>query len=362
MIRTLTAAALLLPALTQPALASGPIEIREGRPFTHERSGAKFPGRIAGLKLNRMTDFSDDQFDVAGVYGGIDDGDELSVYLYRAAIPDVSLWTDMVVRAVQFRPQFKPVDPAAALPRFFTPEGAGAASGMRLSYYTVEGAVQSTGVALVQRGNWLLKIRVSSTGKTVAEIDAIIDEALAAFAEPKAMAGSPAAYAVQPCPDKLDLPRATPSDVKDERFGATLFMVATTSIVLPEDDEKLPDLAARTPVVWCEDTRYDSGITIYRPDARKDYYIIAMSDAGRHIAVGHVGLLEVLARAPDAEPYRYPVIERTSQDDRIRGLFDTLPTPDQAWGANESGVSMAATDRQSNIQINSDYFSGGEGE
>lgn len=350
MIRKLLCAVLLLAA--QPALANGPIELPKEGSFRHERSGSTFPRKIAGFELTRLHDFSDDQYDVSAVYGGIDKGDEISVYLYRAAIPDVSLWTTMVVRAVQFRPQFRPADPATAVPRLFVPAGAKLASGVRMSFYTAaDSPLASTAVALVPRGEWLLKVRVSSTTRTVTEIDGMIDEALAALAVPYDTKQAPAAYLVQPCPDRLEHTPAVPSTPEDEGFSAALFDSAMTSIVLPKGRLEELNVQLSEPVVWCEDEVFESGMRVYRPNARKDAYIIAISDAGTHLSVGQID-------GPTKPQFKYPVVERTSQYDVVRGMFETLPTPDQAWQARESGVGMASTDRTSKVQINSNYYKG----
>lgn len=354
MIRTiLTAAALLLAA--QPVLAEGDIGIKEGKAFKHKKSKAQFPGKIADLKLTRVHDFSAGQFDVAGIYGGFAGGDEISVYIYRAPIPDVSLWAGQVAKAVEYRAAMHAADPADAVPHFFTPPGARNASAMRMTFKTVPGEVASTGVALVPYGEWLLKIRVSSTHRTPQEVDAMIDAALAAFPLPDEAKSAPAAYLPQTCGDTLDAAPANLAEAGgDPEVGATVLAVMVTSIHIPEAElAKRDGYKPSAAITWCRDPVQLGELGIYRPNGSKAGYIVSLSDSGQALSVGNwLGRMGQVAE--EMSTLKVPVTSLNAAETRIIALYDRVPPPEQAYGAIKRGRMFGATDRVTSIQINSD--------
>lgn|GEM_PF-2262966 len=342
MIRAVIAAAALLLG-AQSALASGPVEIVPGEPFTHERTDTIFPGEIGGLKLTRMHDFSDASFDLAAIYGGMDDGDEMSVYLYRAGLPDVSLWFGQVQRYMMMRQAFTPVEGADLAPRFFAPAGSAVESAIRLTYPTEGGDITSTGAVVLPRGDWLFKIRASSKTRSVAELDSLIDAALAAVPIPPELS-APEAYPVTSCPDTLDLPGA-------QRAPETAATGMTAIMGLMAVDTASGRDEARQ-VLWCRDAGSPEDNPVFRPDERKDAYVITLQDAGAVVSVGHPEGFSGQPALPEAgQPI--PVMFRNSTSDYLLALFTSVPTPQQALATLDAGQILASYDREGNIRLNS---------
>ena len=87
----LSAAALLL---SWPALAQEKIDAPAGQAWIHEGSGFGFAPTADGLKRFEVKDFGKTQSDIAITYREDATGTIVSLYLFRAAVPDVSIWAD----------------------------------------------------------------------------------------------------------------------------------------------------------------------------------------------------------------------------------------------------------------------------
>lgn len=328
-----------------PCFATGDIAMAPGEDWTHERSGTIFPGEIAGLELSRIFDFSDDQYDVAAIYGGIEGGEEVTVYFYRAGLPDVSLWSGPVTQIMLNRQGFEPFDRDQAVIRFVAPQGSEIPSGMRMTYATRGSRIASTGVALMQRGDWLFKIRASSYDRNVVELDTLVDRIMNSFPPAQDAPETPAAYLVEDCSNALDLPDAERA-VEDS--ANTLTAILSSMDVVAGEGSVLPQLA-RT--VWCRDPSSPADYTIFRPNGRSDAYVMAFLDAGVVLSVGHWdGLLGDLASRIENNPI--PVVFRTSTENAYYALFLTTPTPQQAMAALDAGRALGTYDREPNSRIN----------
>jgi hypothetical protein len=292
-----------------------------------------------------MIDFSNAQYDVAAVYGGIQGGDEVTVYFYRAGLPDVSLWAGPVTQVMRTRQGFEPFDRSEATIHFVAPEGSDIASGMRMTYATRGGRISSTGVALMQRGDWLFKIRASSLESNVGELNSLIDRIMNSFPPPADAPETPAAYLVEDCTAALDLPEADPAVEDGSNTMAAIFM--SMGVVAGEGSE-LPEVVRN---IWCRDPSSPADYTIFRPNGRSDAYVMAFSDAGVVLSVGHWdGILGGLASR--AAGSAIPVVLRSSTENRYYALFQSTPTPEQAFSALNSGNVLGTYDRETNSQIN----------
>ncbi|MCL6251028.1 hypothetical protein M3P36_08235 [Altererythrobacter sp. KTW20L] len=70
--------------LSSPLTAQTVIPLDRGDSFSHLRTGITLPARIGDLRLDRMTDFGDSQFDISGNYVSRDQEVMATVYIYRA--------------------------------------------------------------------------------------------------------------------------------------------------------------------------------------------------------------------------------------------------------------------------------------
>lgn len=335
---------------TTAASAANDIQITQGQPFTHQRTGTVFAGEIAGLKLTHMADFGSGEWDIAATYGGIGpSSDEVTVYLFRAGLPDVSVWSGRVIAAMTGREPFQPPDVTALAPRYFSPADGAAASGMRLVYAPAKGPFSSTGAVLLQQGKWLFEIRASSEKRSVAELDRLIDSFIAAFPHPQASPMPLAVYRPEPCRS-----RPTPGSAEelnpDTGAISAAMLPSLTNTVKVEGNSPPP--AIHVPR-WCADPASTGDVAIFRPDDSDLAYVIPLSDSGIVLSVGYWdGLLGQLGQKNPK--LAVPVILRTSDADTLLGLFKTPPSPQQALDVLQRGAVLAASDRESNLQINGD--------
>lgn len=201
---------LTLPAVgiaqpVQPRL----LEVPASAAWQHAQTQMILPPRVAGLSRGELRDLGEAEMDVVAQYAGGNDGTFVTVYLFRTATPDASLWFDRALTAILIRPEYGiPSDapPPPATP--FQRPGATLASGLRATLDLNASGLRSSGVAVAPLGAFLLKVRISSSS-----LDrAALDERLARFIDglrwPAPTEHERAATPIQPCPEPLRLRNA----------------------------------------------------------------------------------------------------------------------------------------------------------
>lgn len=150
--------------------------------WKHRPSGVSLPDEIGDMRRGAERDLSGGQkADVSVQYGN---GDEpVTVYVYRASHPNPALWFERTRTAMLDNVGgFDTSKP----PRAITIGGGAAPNGLRQEFPTFGKDWRSTSFALIQAGEWLIKVRVSSTTLDEAGVAARMDRLLAAirFASP----------------------------------------------------------------------------------------------------------------------------------------------------------------------------------
>jgi hypothetical protein len=302
MIRYVVAILVALAALAAPAEAQ--------ERWRHQDSGISLPRRVGEMRLSQEQDASGGgNYDVILQYG--DGNTPVTVYVYRSAYPNAAMWFERVRLAMN-----EHVGTGGAVaPRSFTLGGASAPNGLR-EETTMRGG--ATGVALAQIGEWIVKLRVSSSRLDQAGVAARIDQLLAAFefARPT------------PAPLPLAVPGACEGGLpmRGERIGdvssEALAGAAAFGIVGYAQARGRSGLAAE-PGLWCRVTRSELPPrygTLYR---RRD-------------GTGWVALFGDSGRAAAAWPSDVPgervayLWASTPASTQVVALYDALPDPNQA--------------------------------
>lgn len=328
--------------MTQSPAAAEEMRLDPGARFEHRYSKIAIPPTLDGLPRVRAVEFAPDQLDVAFNYSDPDGREVVTLYIYRLASGSMPLWFDRARLVIEGND--KGFGKVAALDRdpAFTPPGQPAASGL-VAVYATEGAYSSTGLAMMQVGEWLVKLRLSSASLSPEQLQNRIATVLAEVKWPKRMA-APAAVPIAACAAPLpESARAKPTDNPMDAMMGALVGAAVSGKLGKEQ---------AAPVLWCRDSVAEAGPAVYRADGETNAYLLALSDAGRAIRVQ-----PTLRSQLDPKDKGWSVDFIDLGETVSFTPLDGLPPPDQAMEMVSEGkrVSVASTwGKSRTIQLSSD--------
>jgi hypothetical protein len=335
------------------AQAQSQINVKSDASWVHDRTGTLFPAIFDDMPRKQIMDFGRAEYDVGASYENPATGTFITVYVYLAGLPDVSLWFDRVSFTMLSRSGFQPGEAQAIVPVPFTPPGARQASGIRLAYSLDNGNLHSTGAALLRQGEWLFKIRASSASLGEPELNALIDRTIAAFSNPEKVSG-PAAYLVKPCADRLAFKKAKQVKSKEEDIMMAGLMAGLLSGMGKEEQGQEADQpgtaqaeANEPETPWCRDGDNGPQWSMYRHPDDREFYVLAQGDNGNVVSVGRDGLSALLL---GDEP-TWSVSFASSSSTESYPAFNRLPSPEQAWEAIGKGNPISSNNRDGNITI-----------
>ena len=127
----------------------------------------------ADLRLGEARDLYGDGTDVSVQLGS---GETIvTLFVYRAAYPNVALWYDRARRAIGAHLRID----ANAAPRPFALAGASSPNGLRETFELPSGQrMRATAVALAGYGEWLVKLRISSANLGGDQVSRVMDAVL----------------------------------------------------------------------------------------------------------------------------------------------------------------------------------------
>ncbi|MDQ8755514.1 hypothetical protein RCO27_04665 [Sphingosinicella sp. LHD-64] len=298
MFRIVTTAALLV--LAGPALAQDD--------WQHAQSGITIPGAIGGMRRSEPRDLSGGAgYDVMIQFGT--DQEPATLYIYRSAYPNPALWFERTRLAMNTNVGS---GGAEAVPRSFTLRSGTAPNGMREEIeLPAGGPFRTTAVALAQLDEWIVKVRVTSSGLDRAGISARMDTLLDALRLPAARAAPHPLQLPALCTDDVSLSGVPASGDRD----AVLAGAMATGMTEFAEARGFGGLAAE-PDAWCRET---TGLpsrlgSAYR---RRDgsAWVALVGDSG--MAVSGRGL------APAGQGAA--TFASTARSTRVAEVYDDLP-------------------------------------
>lgn len=357
MLRTIAGlcAALILAAAALPAAAQSASDIHKmplkpGKGFEHKSSKVELPPTLDGLRLGNLDEFGEGQVDIAARYGVDGVPELLTVYIFRQASGGLPVWFDRAIHSINASGAF---GTPTRLPGggAFVPPGQTEAAGLIATFSSAKPPFQSTGVAIVPLGDWLIKIRYSSASIAPDQMDARIRTILGALHWPGKVPAASAVAEVQPCAAPLRF-SGTAQPVKVD--GANTLGAALMSVQL---DPRPGDVPKPNPV-WCKDAMQLPYGALFRGDNETDGYLIALSDAGLAVRV-QPNAANIIASEidKDAKPnWSVQLIELARTTNYVPR--DRMPLPDDAARVINEGhyTSRVTTFGKSNIEINSDFL------
>lgn len=318
----LSAAALLL---AMPAAAQQTIAAPAGQVWIHDSSGFGFASSADGLKRIEVKDFGKTQSDIAITYRDDATGSIVTLYLFRAAVPDVSIWADRAEASILVNaPRYLGTlgqDKRKWSPLTLWPNARNA--GITVVYPLEGKGMKATGLALVRHGPWLIKLRMSSSRLDSAQVEARMASFLRALALPAPADPQSPAYQIKPCTTALPTAKVT-------QFAYDKVEEQVPGLLLP-DGKPAP---ATKP--YC---REETGLglsAVFRPGGSVSEYVMTLNDGGA----------AALVRPwPTTQPGRNKpfVSGMLITNDRILGLnrFDATPGWKQLYEAfDNSSISF----------------------
>ena len=257
--------------------------------WQHARSGVTLPARIDGLQRSGIVENVPGEVDIATHYGN--DETRVSIILFRPQQNDVGYWFDRAEMALATNPRLSGLIAGSESPVAFAPVATSPAAALRRSYSS-SGQWVATGTAMVPTGRWLVKIRASSASRSIAQIDALIDAALAAITLPETQTQAGAARVIAPCTDVVRWrnARAVAPSMEDVLLASVMSMMVDEKRTAEDNGESRASegttaASGLADPALCRDTAAASPLTVYRVPGNSDVYWLGINDAGDYAVV-----------------------------------------------------------------------------
>jgi hypothetical protein len=356
-LKILLAAVVATGTVAGPAAAQQPLPLKDGKSWKHKHSGIVVPATLGGAARERGTAFVADDLDIGLSYVVGDAIESLSFYVFRKTNGAVPVWFAQAQWGIENRDTFgRPAIAIAA--QAFTPPNQSTAAGLKAVYEPKGGAYRSTGVAMLQVGDWYVKLRASSQTRSPADLSQWMDAALAQIQWPRKIPVAPEAVPIGDCPTPLSFPVAAKDAPKNggaDLMSGFLNMAATRS-----KTKRTPATAAALAAVrWCRDPDLGGNTRIYRQNADSENYLLAVGDNGNGIWVGPDPGATVIAmteKDKPAEP-RFSITAVTAAQNIVFTAQDRLPSPQRVMeivAANRHVTTVPTWGKNKTIHINSD--------
>ncbi|MES3154215.1 hypothetical protein [Sphingomonas faeni] len=301
--------------------------------WKHAETGLILMPQLAGMSRTALTDTTQTEHDVAAQYDTPDKSAFATIYLFHPAIADVSLWFDRSQTALETREIFKNASPATADPVAFAVGGAKAASSLRQVYATPAGQYRSTALAVVPVGDWIVSVRMSAKALTAVQLDARLQQVIAAIRWPTDVGTeAPAAAPLKVCATPLTFGKAKLA----KPDGADLLMsLMGSSLAAKKKTETKSEPAVHT--TWCRDGDARTEYGMYRSDGASSSYVLALYDAGRVVSV----YPSIMGQINKTGVYSVSLEDVEGTVSAFQS-FTALPSPKQVWSLVGSGQRTGA--------------------
>ncbi|KQM61339.1 MULTISPECIES: hypothetical protein [unclassified Sphingomonas] len=345
------AAAMMTAAPVAAQQIGAPVDAKPGRPYRFKQSGITAPAELDGMRRADVRQLGTDELDVFAVYQ--DGPDAITVYVYRSLSGGVPVWFDRARASIeQRREMFGNVTPV--VPTTFTPPGQSSASGLMAGWTLNKAPYRGTALAILPVGEWLVKVRYSSSKMDGAAVAARIPAVLGALEWPKTIPSAPAAAPVADCAAPLVF-SATAAPVTDAK--ALQSAALSGGLVAAAEGEKKGVSTASSPV-WCRDPAPAHMGAAYRRDGATDSYLLAISDSGRGFAIAPDVIARELGEAEGRKVQQWSVALYEPGSIATYTPMTGLPAPDTLIAALNRPILARTTTwgKKRNVSINPAFF------
>lgn len=316
------------------------LEVPATAAWKHAESEMILPPTVDGLTRTELRDNGGDELDIIASYGNEADGVWVTVYLYKTQISDVPLWFDRALTTIMLRAEYGLTGATLPAPAAFARPGAANPSGLRIAIDVAGANVRSTAIAIAPAGGFQLKIRMSASRLDRAALDERLGRFIAGLRWPAETApAARAAVPILPCPSPLRLRNARLMRVE----MADTLMDALSGVALSDGN--------RTPPVYCrEPGPANAAYGIYRADASREAYLIALNDAGIALSLQEsIDFGALMGQGSSGRRIAMTLLEREATT--VLPSFNRLPPPEQALAAsNRGGSTISVSTRPGNRQ------------
>lgn len=299
-------------ALMLAAAAAAPAAAQDL--WRHQASGVSIPRVVGEMRLSQERDASGGgNYDVILQFG--DSTTPATIYIYRSAYPNPALWFERTRMAMN---QNVGSQNERVAPDSLTLGNARAPNGLREDIaISGGGRFRATSVAIAQAGEWMVKVRLSSTQLDRDAVASRMSQLLAALR-----------FENMPPPHPLIVPalcsESTGANGRKLSPGREAVAAAARDGVLVADEARGRAGLAMDPRAWCrESTQFPAQYgSVYR---RRDggAWVALVGDAGRAISAATLGDRAVTFAAIPASTSLVAVYEGLPHPDRA--IVEAIP-------------------------------------
>ncbi|MBC7985568.1 MAG: hypothetical protein H7X93_02705 [Sphingomonadaceae bacterium] len=292
-------------SLEARAVAQPPVVFTSAE-WQHRLSGIAVPHSVEGIARGEWEDSSGRGLNVIIQYGSPQDASWATLYIYRSAVANPSIWFESARRALEANPNLG-IDPGAAPEVSFFDSNGNETADTGLFVVSGAGDLRSTGLALTEINGWLIKVRLSSRTLDPTANRAALLSILASLTLPQRTGAERRVSAISQCAEPLPTRHARAETVSTMQamIEAPAFPPTPPSLDQTYCGNELPIPVLRT----------------YRAIDGSPGYLMTLADSGRF---AHVRL-----SPPDNDNERYRVDVFDVGVAHIAGYFMGLPSPDQ---------------------------------
>ncbi|HMI18875.1 MAG TPA: hypothetical protein VK533_04965 [Sphingomonas sp.] len=254
------------------------LDVLPSMTWQHARTGLTMPPYLGSLPRNEVGDFGTVEADLFLQYRGAD-GTEATIYVFHPGVDSVPLWFDRVQAAIVARGKFGTIGDAQAT-AFAVRPGA-PATALRVTYPLKGSAFLATAAAAVPVADWLVVVRLSSTSKDAAAVDAELTAVVNGIGWPADKLEAPVAAPIKPCGTMPSFHKA--KLIKPDMMQA--LVGAAVSGAVATDRKDANDHRASIPTYCRAQQAADAAWGVYRVEGEERGYVLALGDDGRAIGV-----------------------------------------------------------------------------
>jgi hypothetical protein len=344
-IAPLAAAALVLSS-TAEAQERREMNVSDLGTWQHKWTELRLPPQVDGFRRRGIADYSEDERNVIGSFDDAESGTHMSLYIYQAAITDVSLWQDRVAHSMRANDRLGRFDSAGAIGGTFTPASAdGHDSGYRLAGPLTGGTFRSTGFQMFAHDGWLVKIRMSSEALSPAELIHRMEGFMATLALSPGKVDYPAVRLIADCTAPIRFGKAR--RVKPDLATLLLVAAAAGAAGRKQDAGGGGQAVPAGDPDYCRDAATTPGYGVYRAGGAADGYVIAFGDAGVSATVGRNDLAALMGGS------NYWIALSEPARTLFYAPYSRLPAPEEVMRAvsSEGPVTSATMDSGGNSTV-----------